>query len=125
LASRFGVHGFPSFYVVDGWHAYYFDDMRTRRALVEYASGKYKETSPLPFYSSPMGPIGIIQGTVISAGLSVADLFQYLQEAWGLSGIVAGGLMFGSAFMSCFFAIVFLAIVVSFNLLMRLATVAW
>lgn len=113
LASRFGVYSYPSFFVVDGWSAYSFDGVRSRKALIDYATGKYLETSPLPFYSSPMGPIGLTQGAMIQSGLALADTFQWLQNKAGLSPLMAGGFMFGSAFIGCFLTIVFMAIVIT------------
>ena len=113
LASRFGVYSYPSFFVVDGWSVYSFDGVRSRKALIDYASGKYLETSSLPFYSSPMGPIGLTQGAMIQCGLALADTFQWLQNKAGLSPLMAGGFMFGSAFIGCFLTIVFMAIVIT------------
>lgn len=113
LASRFGVHSFPSFYLIDGYSVYEFDESRTKQKLIDFAEHKYKEQAPMAFYASPMGPVGLIQGFFVSSGMTLGDLFAWFQATWGFSPLVAGGLLFGAAFMSIFVTIVFLAIVVT------------
>lgn len=113
LTSRFGVRSFPSFFVVDGWSVYVYDKARSKKNLMNFVSGGYKQEEPLPFYMSPMGPLGLAQGWLINAGFRMSNVFQWLQGAFGLSPLMAGTLMFGSSFMGCFFLIVFLAIAIT------------
>jgi len=110
LASRFGIYSYPSFFIVDGWNVYEFDQGRSKKALMKFAEGGYKEQDVIPFYTSPMGPIGLMQGALISAGSTMMDSFQWLQNSLGLSPLFAGMFMFGGIFMGCFFVIVFLAL---------------
>lgn len=113
LTSRFGVSAYPSFYVVDGLNVYPFEKARSQKNLIEFVEEGYKKTSPMPFYSSPMGPIGLAQGLLMTSGIAAADLFYWLQDLLGVSPLIAGAIMFGSGFMGCFFTIVFLAIVIT------------
>uniref|UniRef100_A0A7S2YFM2 Thioredoxin domain-containing protein n=2 Tax=Entomoneis paludosa TaxID=265537 RepID=A0A7S2YFM2_9STRA len=119
LATRFNVHSYPSFYVIDGYSVYSFEDRaRSKHNLIQYVQKKgYKtdygdglNTAPLPFYASPLGPVGLIQGTLISTGYGLADIFVWLQDSFHLSPIFAGMILFGSAFVGCFIMIVILAI---------------
>jgi protein disulfide-isomerase-like protein len=112
LSSRFGVHSYPSFFILDGWKAYSFEKPRSKKNLVDFASGGYKKQDPVPFYASPFGPLGLLQGLMIAAGLSVEDLFQWMQKQ-GLSPIMSGTIMFGTLFFGCFFMILFLAIMIT------------
>lgn len=43
LATRFGVQGFPSFYLVDGYNVYEFDGTRSESHLISFARGGYKQ----------------------------------------------------------------------------------
>jgi thioredoxin-like negative regulator of GroEL len=43
LKARFGVTSFPSFYLVDGWSVYEFDNPRTEAALMDFVRGGYKK----------------------------------------------------------------------------------
>ena len=95
---------------MDGWSVYEFDQSRSKKALMKFAEGGYKEQNAIPFYASPMGPIGLMQGALISAGSIMMDAFHWLQNSLGLSPLFAGMFMFGGIFMGCFFFIVFLAL---------------
>ena len=111
LAARFHVHSYPSFYVIDGWTVYQFENHRSRTALMKYVEGGYKDDGEvLPFYSSPLGPVGMSQGMLLSAGFAASDVFLWLQESFGFSPIFAGMILFGGAFVGCFIVIVVLAI---------------
>ena len=43
LMARFGIDSFPSFYVVDGWSVYKFEETRGEAALLDFARGGYKK----------------------------------------------------------------------------------
>jgi thiol-disulfide isomerase/thioredoxin len=113
LTSRFSIYAYPSFYIVDGFQVYAFDKTRTKKVMMLFAEGGYMKEDPIPFYSSPMGPMGLMQGALISAGVALAGVFSWSQNTFGFSPMVTGGIMFGSLFIGCFFMIVFLAIVVT------------
>jgi thiol-disulfide isomerase/thioredoxin len=113
LSSRFGVYGYPSFYLVDGWNVYIFDDARNKHKLMEFVEGGYRKQEPIPIYSSPMGPIGLAQGLFISSGVVAGDFFTGVQKKFGLSPVMAGVALFGAVFYGCFFAIVALSLLVS------------
>ena len=110
LALRFGVNSFPSFYLINQWSAYQFDQARSKKNLVDFASGGYKKQDTMPWLLSPMGPLGLAQGALVGAGSKLSNVFYWLQDRFGLSSLVAGTLMFGSFFTSFFFFIVFCAI---------------
>lgn len=113
LAARFEVPHYPSFYVVDGWSVYRFGPSQSKNTLIRFAAGGYKKQDPIPFYSSPVGPWGIVEGKLMAAGMSLGDMFSWLQASLGISPLLAGALVSGSIFMGCFISIVFLAIVIT------------
>lgn len=43
LKTRFGVASFPSFFVVDGWSVYEFNNLRSEAALMDFVRGGYKK----------------------------------------------------------------------------------
>lgn len=112
LSSRFSVYGYPSFYMIDGWSVYKFEDTRSKQNLMAFAEGGYKKQDPLPFYQSPMGPVGIAQAVLMFAGIRLGDVFEGVQNKLGLSPVMAGIAIFGSVFYGCFFMIVALAVLV-------------
>jgi hypothetical protein len=44
----------------------------------------------IPWMVSPMGPMGILQGTLIYVGTSVVAFFELLQTKYSISPVVAG-----------------------------------
>lgn len=112
LTSRFGIYAYPSFFLVDGFSVYQYEQPRMRKMLMAFAEGGYRETDAIPFYASPMGPMGLLQGLLIFCGLLLHDIFQWTQSTFGLSPLLVGMMLFGSIFLGCFFSIVFLALVI-------------
>jgi thiol-disulfide isomerase/thioredoxin len=112
LVSRFGIYAYPSIYIVDGWSVYQFQQPRSKKLVMSFAEGGYKRTASISFYASPMGPLGLLQGLLISAGHSLSDFFVWAQRVFGLSPLLVGMILFGSLFLGCFFLIVFLALAI-------------
>jgi thiol-disulfide isomerase/thioredoxin len=111
LLSRFAIEAYPTFFVIDGWSVYEYNKSRTKANLMKYVEGEYKTDGTLvPFYSSPMGPMGLVQGTVIATGYGVADLLTWMQTSWGISPVISAMVLFGSFFIGIFVAIVAMAI---------------
>lgn len=111
LLSRFDIYAYPSFYVIDGYQVYSFEEDRNKKTLMAFAEGGYKKVDPIPFYSSPMGPLGLLQGALITAGMIMADIFAWSQQTLGFSPLVTAGILFVSFFLGCFVVIVLLAII--------------
>lgn len=119
LATRFGVQGYPSFYVVSGWSVYEFEDARSESNLMSFARGGYKKQAvrsttvgssagfrshqssisplrflsflqPIPWMVSPMGPMGILQGSLIYIGTSIMGVLDLLQNKYNVPPPLAG-----------------------------------
>mmetsp|Transcript_16535 Transcript_16535/g.18244 ORF Transcript_16535/g.18244 Transcript_16535/m.18244 type:complete len:235 (+) Transcript_16535:103-807(+) len=90
LLTRFGVKAFPSFFLVSGWDVYEFEDSRTTANLINFARTGHKKNKPIPFLNSPMGPMGLLQGTLIFAGTRAMGILEYLQESYGISPLISG-----------------------------------
>lgn len=87
LCTRFGVQAFPSFFLVSGWDVYEFEDNRSATNLINFARSGFKKKKAIPFLNSPMGPMGLLQGTLIFLGTNAMGILDYLQEHYGISPI--------------------------------------
>jgi thiol-disulfide isomerase/thioredoxin len=110
LVSRFAASSYPSFFIVHGFSVYEFDQSRSKATLMAFVEGGYKKTSPIPWYKSPCGPLGLAQGMILRVGYTMADIFFWLQKKFGLSTVFAGMVMFGSLFIGTFIILVAMAI---------------
>lgn len=97
LMTRFGVRAFPSFFLVTGLDVYEFKGNRGATSLTEFARGGYRKYNPIPFMQSPMGPMGLMQGSLIYLGTRAMGILDYMNETFGISPILSGVLicMFG------------------------------
>lgn len=111
LTSRFNIYGYPSFFVVDGWSVYEFQEGRSKRTLSAFVEGGYRKVDPVPFYHSPMGPVGLVQGYLMYLGLRGIDAFEWMVKEYKMPPLMTGAIFFGIFFMSFFFVILCLAIV--------------
>jgi hypothetical protein len=107
IKSRFGISHFPSFYLIDGWSVYEFDGSRNKSNLIQWAKGGYKtKQEPMPFFSSPFGPMGLLQGWLMQAGAHVMTMYDYWINERGFSPIVLViALVLGGITCSIFFMI--------------------
>lgn len=78
LSSRFGVHGFPTFVLVDGWTVREYEGNRSHEALVEFVMTKYEETEPVPFLFGPFGPMGQMRSLLMRSGTWAIGLYEHL-----------------------------------------------
>jgi len=106
LASRFSIRGFPTFFLVDGWTVRQYEGSRSYDAVVKFANETYVDVEPIPFLSSPFGPVGQSRALLMYAGTRLIDLHEALVEK-GLSNVVAAGLLaFGGIISSLTFIII-------------------
>lgn len=101
LTSRFSVHGFPTFFLVDGWTVREFEGNRSQESLIKFALENYEETEPLPFLFGPFGPLGQVRSLLMRSGTWAIGLYEHLTEVKGMAPLVAmavlcaGGLVTG------------------------------
>jgi len=111
IVSRFNIAGFPSFYLIDGWKVYEYNEDLSAASMMSFAKGGYKQQEALPFYSSPMGPLGQIQSMLLVIAIQILTTFEWMQEYFGLSPIVAGLVMASTVLFSgvaCMILLVFM-----------------
>lgn len=105
IKSRFGISHFPCFFLIDGWSVYEFEDTRSANNLISFAKGKYKQQDALPLFSSPFGPMGLVQGWLMQAGVHATNTYHYWIDERGFSpfvllcALIMGGITCGVFFM--------------------------
>jgi thiol-disulfide isomerase/thioredoxin len=112
LVSRFNLYAYPSLFVVSGWSVYEFQEHRTKQHIMDFVETGHKRAEVISMFNSPMGPMGLLQGILISSGHAVSDVFFWAQKAFGLSQMMVGMLLFGACFFGMFIFIVFLAVTI-------------
>mmetsp|Transcript_151 Transcript_151/g.110 ORF Transcript_151/g.110 Transcript_151/m.110 type:complete len:263 (+) Transcript_151:86-874(+) len=112
-ASRFNIVGYPSFFVVDGWSVYEYKGPRTIDGLVKYVKVGYKQDDPLALWSSPMGPLGMIQASMFWVSANLLGIYESLVEKYQLSPMVAAMFFAGSGITLGFFTMIFVAVMLS------------
>jgi thiol-disulfide isomerase/thioredoxin len=110
LISRFGVTGFPSFYYIRGYRVYEYDGNRHKLSFIDFAETGYKKASPIPFLSSPMGPLGLCQGLFLHLAYGAFNTLEWMQNDLGFSPFFSIMFLFGSIFIGIFITIVTAAI---------------
>lgn len=113
LGQRFSVSAYPSFFLVHGSSVYEFEGSRSKSNLIKFASKGYTDIEAIPFYASPMGPLGRLQGLLIWAGFSVINVFNLIQEKSGLPPILLGCLLCAGAVFGGMFLMIFLVVVLT------------
>ena len=106
LTSRFNVQAYPPLYLIDGYTVYKYEGSRSKTELVAYAEGGYRKRSAIPFFSSPMGPLGLLQGAFLHVAYGTFRIIDWLQKDMGMSPFFALMILFGGAFVGTFIAIV-------------------
>jgi hypothetical protein len=111
LMNRFGITGFPSFFLLDGYSVYEFEKKRTEPNLLDFARGGYKLQESIPFWISPMGPMGQLQQFLIHLGIYIMDAFQGIQSRYGISPILAGMILCALGIFGAMISIILLTII--------------
>lgn len=114
LTSRFSIRAFPSFFVVDGWDVYEYENTRSKEAIINYVKRDYKKDEPMQFFNSPFGPIGQTRAAVMKVGSFVLDYYEDLTEVKKFSPVIATMLLAGAGiivgtFITLFFGLLLMS----------------
>lgn len=60
------------------------DGANTRDAILKFSQEDYKTLDPLSLWSSPVGPIGVFKGFLITCGVKLMNLLPYLADKFGV-----------------------------------------
>jgi len=89
LSSRFGVRGYPTFFLVDGWTVRQYDGQRTIDNLVDFVLTEYEEVDPVPFLFGPFGPMGQTRSVLMRTGTYAMGMYEGLTEKRGMKPLMA------------------------------------
>lgn len=89
LAARFEIQAIPTIFYFKDRKVYQYEGPLSTSSVISFVKNTYKKSEPLPYWHSPMGPIGIFKATIIQFGVSLMDLQPYLVNQFGVSPFVA------------------------------------
>ncbi len=85
---------------------YEFQQSRSKKAMIEFATSKGKGSEPVSFFAGPFGPFGQIRALTMNTVTWILDLYEYLVEHY-FSPTFAAVLMAGVfVFLGTIFVIV-------------------
>lgn len=102
LASRFGIKQLPTVFLVKNGDVYLYEGSRSFEDVVAFAQKRYKETEPIPYMSSPLGPVGFAKGFVTRTGIAMVNVQPLIMKTLGVSQFVSYALTaFSVALLLC------------------------
>lgn len=110
LASRFGVRGFPTFFLVDGWTVREYEGSRSQDTLIKFVMEEYKEVEPVPFLFGPFGPMGQLRAFLMWCGTAMVGLYENLTDDRGFSPLVSMAILCSAGMGAGLFLIVVVGI---------------
>lgn len=102
VAARFDIDSIPSFFLQRDNKIWKFTGPSTLDGILKFVNEGYKTTEPMPFWSSPIGPIGVSKGFLITLGARLMSLLPFLSEKLGIpqwAGFVLVAVGFGGIIM--------------------------
>ena len=78
--------------------------------MLDYISRHVMLLQPIPFWISPMGPMGLLQGTLVYSGTKLMGFLDWLQETYGISPVLAGMVASGMGIFGGIISIILLTI---------------
>ena len=85
LAVRFGVSGYPTmFHISEEGEVRSVNGVRTEASIKAYVRREWKRDEPMPYWTSPMGPIATTQANVMRFGMWLVSFDAAIEEATGI-----------------------------------------
>lgn len=113
VASRFDVDSIPSFFFQRDNKIWKYSGPSTLDGILKFVKEGYKSAEPMPFWSSPIGPIGLSKGFLITLGARLMSLLPFLSQRLGVpewAGFVIVAVGFGGIIMCTTLVGVFLSV---------------
>ena len=102
VAARFDVDSIPCFFLHRDNKIWKYSGPSTLEGILRFVKEGYKTSEPLPFWSSPMGPVGLSKGFLITLGARLMSLMPFLSQKLGIpewAGFVIVAIGFGGVIM--------------------------
>jgi hypothetical protein len=89
VGSRFGIRQLPSIYLLRDGNVYVYNGEMSSDELVNFVKSTYKSTEPLPYITSPLGPVGMLKGYLTRFGIALVNIQPYIIKTLDVSSPVA------------------------------------
>mmetsp|Transcript_26589 Transcript_26589/g.26839 ORF Transcript_26589/g.26839 Transcript_26589/m.26839 type:complete len:204 (+) Transcript_26589:240-851(+) len=80
LTARFSVHGIPVVFLMRDGKTYRYDGALTYESLLNFCQSRYKTSTPLSLWSNPIGPVGVLKGYLVRAGIYALEMPSYIKN---------------------------------------------
>ncbi len=113
MSGRFDIREIPALYLYKGGELFKYSGPFNAHAVKVWAKTDYKSLSPLPFWTSPLGPFGKLKGLFIHIGVKLVEFVPKLASRLGLPdymGVVLIACALGLSILGCTFLSVYVNI---------------
>lgn len=93
-AVRFSVETVPSLYLYRDYKLWRYTGEMSIEALIEFCTKDYIYYQPIPFWTSPMGPLGLSRSCLMSISLLLLTIVTPIQNLFGVSEFACYVIMF-------------------------------
>ncbi len=97
IQARFDIDSVPTFFLYRDNKMYKYANTVTLDGLVRFSTEEYKKLEPMPFWTSPVGPLGSSKGFLITLGVKMMNFLPHLTNSLGVPEWV-GFLIVASSF---------------------------
>jgi thiol-disulfide isomerase/thioredoxin len=87
LTARFHIDSIPVLYLYKNSELYKYKGNMNPDDIISWVSNGHLNDKPFPIWSSPMGPMGLTKGYLVSLAMYVINLFPYITKTLNLPGI--------------------------------------
>ena len=84
VVARFDVTAIPSIFLYKDNKIWKYDGALQAQDVIDWATRGYQTKNSIPLYISPIGPMGVSKGILISLGNSFIKSLPFLTESLGL-----------------------------------------
>jgi thiol-disulfide isomerase/thioredoxin len=110
LNSWFDIHALPSVFLYRDNKIWKYEGALGVESIVQFANKDYLKSDPLPYFFSPIGPLGMSKGILIRIGTFALDLFPAIARFLGLPTWITFLLVVfvcAGSVLGCVFAIIY------------------
>lgn len=84
LTARFHIDSIPTIYLYKNSDLYKYKGNMNPDDIILWATNGHLNDKPYPIWSSPMGPMGLIKGYLVTVAINVINLFPYITKTLNL-----------------------------------------
>ena len=89
ISSRFRVRNVPTLFLIRDGRSYKYDGALSYDNVISFAREKFKTMKSIPFWESPVGPVGRLKGYLARIGIEITKLQPTISGWLGVSSFTA------------------------------------